>query len=232
MKYLVSLLLGVVAGMSVLAAALYFNPFAAPARVSPLAVSESSIMGLSFSVVPSESLILTNDGDSMDNTHPDRVQELWEPAVRKSQAMVTLLTDRLGEPIGIGVKISSISEDTRITNSEFLVDSVWHVYLPGRGSFFVDQVENRWSYYHEIVIPAWWSSSDSWRGNWRNVMTVGPNALGTARVTGANGAFAGLQTEAVEALAAKAFSIDSGPVAITGNLTISLPGARDSDETL
>ena len=230
MKYLIALLLGVATGVCVLAAVLYFNPFADPERVSPLAVTESNLMGLSFSVVPSESLVTTNDGDSIVEMHPDRVQQLWEQTVRKSQAMVTILTDRLGEPIGIGVKISSISEDTRITNSEILVDSVWQVYLPGRGSFFVDQTENYWSYIHDIVIPARWSSSNSWRGNWRNVMTVGPNALGTARVTGASGEFAGLKTEAAEALVAKAFSIDGGPVAITGSLTVALPATTATEE--
>lgn len=223
MRYLIALVLGILTGGLLFSAALFFNPFAGQPTVSTLAVSENNLMGLTYSVVPAESLVYTNDGDSMISTHPSRVQELWEPTVRKSQAMVTLLTDRLGEPMGLGVKISSISEDTRITNAEILVDSVWQIYLPGRGSFFIDQTENYWTYLHDIVIPARWSSSDTWRGTWHNIMTVGPNALGTARVTGASGEFAGLRSEAVESITARAFSASSGPVAMTGNLTVSVP---------
>ena len=223
MKFLIALLFGIAAGGLLFGTALYFNPFSGQSSVSTLAVSENNLMGLTFSVVPAESLVYTNDGESMITTHPSRVQELWEPTVRKSQAMVILLTDRLGEPMGLGVKISSISEDTRVTNAEILVDSVWQIYMPGRGAFFIDQTENYWSYLHDIVIPARWSSSDTWRGTWHSVMTVGPNALGTARVTGASGDFAGLQSEAFESLTARAFSTNGGPVAMTGNLTVAVP---------
>ena len=223
MKHVFMLVLGILTGVLLAAALLYFNPFVGQPTVSSLAVSENHLMGISYSMVPDETLLFVNDGESSVKTHPDRVQELWEPTVRKSHAMVALLTDRLGEPIGIGVKVSSVSEDTRVLSSEVLVDSAWQIYLPGRGTFFVDQRENHWSYLHDIVIPARWSSADVWRGNWHNVMTVGPNALGTARVTGASGEFSGLKTEAIESVTARAFSANEGPVAMIGSLTVSLP---------
>ena len=54
-------------------------------------------------------------------------------------------------------------------------------------------------------------------------MTSGPNALGTARVVGGSGAFAGIEAEAVDALTASAYSVDAGPVDADGQLVIELP---------
>jgi hypothetical protein len=42
-------------------------------------------------------------------------------------------------------------------------------------------------------------------------------------VVGGTGQFAGMDTIAVEALSAKAYSVDLGPVAMTGELSIELP---------
>ena len=95
--------------------------------------------------------------------------------------------------------------------------------MPERGSLFVEQSENLWSYIREVVIPAYWSSADSWRGIWRGDVTAGPGALGTASVTGGSGEFAGLKSEGVEALSAKAYSVELGPVAVDGELFIEIP---------
>ena len=64
---------------------------------------------------------------------------------------------------------------------------------------------------------------DSWRGNWTGSITAGPGALGTSRVVGGSGIFAGLETDGVESLSAKAYSVAEGPVAVEGELTIELP---------
>ena len=53
-------------------------------------------------------------------------------------------------------------------------------------------------------------------------------ALATARVAGASGQLAGVDTEAVEALAARAYSVDQGPVAMQGELSIELPRAGEA----
>ena len=137
--------------------------------------------------------------------------------------MATTLFDSRGQLAGLGVKFSSRSERTSILDGEALVDSVWHIYLPGRGSLVVAQTENYWDYIREIVVPARWSSGDNWRGTWRGNITAGPNALGTAQVFGGSGEFDGIVTEAVEALTAKAYSVERGPVAMQGELAIEIP---------
>ena len=85
---------------------------------------------------------------------------------------------------------------------------------------FVEQTENRWNFLRQIVMPAYWSSGDNWRGTWIGNITSGPGSLGTALVSGGSGEFAGLQSEAVESLTARAYSLEEGPVAVDGNLTI------------
>jgi hypothetical protein len=205
---------------------LYFNPFTVQQRLSPITVTDNDVVKLGYSAVAQDMLVYTNDGESRVDPHPAKVLQLWEAPIRKTRAIATVLTDSRGQAAGIGIKFSSDSESTNILNGQAIVDSVWHIYMPERGSLFVSQSENFWSYLREIVIPAYWSSADSWRGIWRGNVTAGPGALGTASVAGGSGEFAGLRSEGVEALSAKAYSVELGPVAVDGELSIEIPRAE------
>ena len=94
----------------------------------------------------------------------------------------------------------------------------------------VDQVENYWAYLRDIVVPARWSSGKNWVGSFHHIMTVGPGALGTGRVTGGSGIFDNVSSEAVEALSARGYSAASGPVSMNGNLSVSLPQPRGANQ--
>ena len=223
MKYVVAFLAGLTTGALMLALLMYYNPFGATTTVSPLAVTDQRLMALQFSAVPSDMLLFTNDGESTSRPYPEGAPELWEAPVRDTRVFVTQLSDSRGAAAGIGIKFSTNSEDTRLLNSDAFVDSAWHIFLPGRGTLFIDQRENYWSYLRDLVVRARMNSANAWRGAWSGVTTVGPNALGTARVAGGQGAFSGLDSEAVESLNATAYSADSGPVAVDGSLTVALP---------
>ena len=223
MKYAISLVIGMILGVMLFVLGLYFNPFVGNPSVSPLAVSDLDLVDLSYSLVASDSIVFTNDGESHIKPHPAKVLQLWEPTVNRTRGFVTVLTDSRGEPAGLGVKFSSDSEDTALIEGVVLVNSVWHIYLPEHGTFLVDQTENFWPYLHDIVIPARLSSGDNWRGSWHGIMSVGPGALGTARVTANTGPFAGTEAEAVESITARAYSANTGPVGMSGSLTIALP---------
>ena len=234
-KYLASLLLGIILGVSAAAALLYFNPLAARNPLSPLAVSKNTMMSLGYSGVPTDAIVYTNGGESLAQPHPESVRELWEPSIRLTEVLVTVLNDSRNRPAGIGIKFSSDSEKTRLINGEALVDSAWHIHLVERGSLFVEQTENYWNMLRNIVLPAYWSSARHWKGVWNGNLTVGPGALGTAAVTGGTGEFAGLESEAVEAVNASAYSVAQGPVAMEGRLTIDVTGnvgltVSDADE--
>jgi hypothetical protein len=220
MKYVISWLAGAMLGTLLLLLALYYNPLTNKLTVSPLAVAQQPLVDLGYSTVPAEAIAYTNNGESRIKPHPQKIAELWEPTIRKTTVLLTLLTDSRGQMRGLGVKFASESERTRLLSGQALVDSAWHVYLPESGSLFIDQTENLWSFARNIVLPARWSSAESWRGTWYGITTAGPNVLGTAKVAGSSGRFAGLDAEAVEAINARAYSASQGLVSATGSLTI------------
>jgi hypothetical protein len=222
-KYLISLLVGMLVGAAMFLALLYFNPFTQQNTLSPLSVSEHEVVTLNYSAVAADALVYTNDGESQVDPHHVKVLQLWEAPIRRTTAMAAVLSDSRSQAVGIGIKFSSDSEKTDLLNGEALVDSVWHIYLPGRGSMFIEQSENYWNYLRDIVIPAYWSSGDNWRGVWNGNVTAGPGALFTARVIGGGGEFDGLESDAVEFLSAKAYSVEQGPVALRGELAVEIP---------
>jgi hypothetical protein len=230
MKYAISLVVGIVIGAILFAMGLFYNPFTTQQAISPLAVTNERIIDLAFSAVPGDAILFTNNGESTIAPHPARVADLWEPAIADTSVFVTTLVDSRGEMVGIGIKTSTLSEGTKILTGKALVNSAWHVYVPGQGTLLIDQSENFWTYLREIVIPARWSSGDNWKGSFHGITTSGPGALGTARVSGGSGIFAGLNSEAVESLTAKAYSAVDGPVSMIGNLTVTIPAVSSQIE--
>jgi hypothetical protein len=227
MKYLISLLVGTLLGATLFLLGLYYNPFVGQASVSPLAVSDTPVIDLIYSAVPGESILYTNNGESTIAPFPDRVGELWEPAIVDTSAWVTELRSSRGEWVGIGIKFSSPSEQTRIVHGEAMANSVWHIYLPEKGTFLIDQTENYWTYLRDVVIPAYWSSSDNWRGTYHSIMTNGPGSLGTARLTGGSGMYADLISEAVESRTARGYSSTVGPISMSGSLSVAISNTEE-----
>jgi len=230
MKYIISLVLGLLVGAAVFAAAIIYNPFGSDRGVSPLSVTDAELLALNYSAVPSDAIVFTNNGESRIKPFPEKVLQLWEAPIRLTSAMATVLHDARSQTAGIGVKISSLSQETRLLQGEALVDSVWYIYLPGRGSLFLQQSENYWTFLREVGLPAFQNSSNNWKGNWLGDLTVGPGALGTARVTGGTGSFRDLKMEAMESLSARAFSVDEGPIAAGGRLLIELSAAAENED--
>ena len=222
MKYVISLLLGIATGVVIAAAIVYNNPLSTQASLSPLSVSEGNQIALNYSAVASDSIVFTNNGEAIVHPYPEKVLQLWEAPIRLTETRVAVLHNGRNEPIGIGIKFSSQSERTRLLQGEALIDSAWHIFLPGQGSMLIEQSENHWPFLREIVIPAHWGSSDNWRGNWHGTITDGPGVLGTGRVYGGHGRFEGLRSEAIERMTAKAYSAELGPVTLDGQLTIEL----------
>ncbi len=229
MKYAVALVLGVIVGAVCFAVGVLYNPFVGDRGLSPLSVTDAEVITLGYSVVPAESIMYTNNGESLQAPHPARVQQLWEAPIRLTDTRVSLLHDATGKPVGLGVKLSSRSESTHIFSGKALMDSAWYVYLPDRGSLFIHQTENYWPFLQQIAFPAWRSSGNNWRGSWLGDLTAGPGALGTAAAVGSSGEFAGLAMEAVESLSVRAFSTDTGFLSAEGRLLIELPEASPID---
>ncbi len=224
MKFLIAFVAGIAAGGALAAGCIYYNPFAADAAEAPLADEKNEQIRLSYSAVADHAIVYTNAGESRRKPHPEKVLQLWEPPIRQTEILTTILRDEKNEPAGIGIKFSSRSEQTRVLSGKALIDSAWYVYLPARGTLLIAQTENYWDYLREIVVPALWDSGHAWKGDWRGTITSGPDESGAARVYGGSGAFEGMETGALETLTARAYSADMGPVAMEGLLTIGIPG--------
>ncbi len=227
MKYFLALLLGFIAGVALFALGMLYNPFNANRGVSPLSVTDAEVITLNFSTVPSESILYTNDGESLQQPNPEKVLQLWEAPIRDTSAMVTVVRDGRNQVAGFGIKLASLSESTRLLRGDAIVDSVWYIYLPEHGSMFMQQTENYWSFLREVAFPAWRSSANNWRGSWFGDLTAGPGALGTAVVSGGSGRVKGLEMAGVESMSVRAFSAETGLVAADGRLVIEIP---DIDE--
>ena len=245
MRYIIALVLGLITGVIIFVAGLTYNPFLADRRLSPLSVTNEEVITLSFSNVPNQSIVYTNNGESLQQSrlaralrlwkapirstsapYPAKVLQLWEAPIRDTEAMVTVMRDARGQTAGLGVKISSDSEKSRLLFGETIADSVWYVFLPEQGAFFIEQTENYWPFVREIAIPAWRSSANNWRGSWIGDMTAGPRALGTAAVSIRSGRAEGAQMNGVESLSVRAYSVDSGLVGAEGRLIIEIPESR------
>ncbi|MDJ0918494.1 MAG: hypothetical protein QNJ05_12070 [Woeseiaceae bacterium] len=222
MKHVLALVVGVLVGALAVSALLVYNPLAGTRDLTPLSVSDQTLMQLNYSGVAEASIAYTNDGESTTRPHPAKVLQLWEGPVRRTDAMMTVLSDARGRNVGFGIKYMSDSEKTNIINGDAIVDSVWHIVLPGRGTLFVEQTENYWGFLRDVVLPAHLSAADSWKGNWSGNMTAGPGALGTARVIGGSGEFAERTAEAVESRTAKAYSTRQGAIALDGQIMIEM----------
>ena len=229
MKYLIALIIGILTGAILFCAGLAYNPLISTPGLSPLAVTDFQTVTLTYSGVASDGIVFTNDGESRVHPYPEKVLQLWEAPVRQTSAVVKVLRDGRNQVAGLGIKISSLSEATRLLAGKALVDSVWYVYLPGRGSMFIEQTENYWDYLREIVLPGYRSSANTWKGIWLGNVTAGPGALGTAKVTGSSGEFAGMEMLGVESLSVRTWRVDGGPLAAEGQLLIELPPERIDD---
>ncbi len=223
MKYILALLGGIATGAALFALLLYLNPLASRTIMSPLAVTSSPRqMEFSFPVAPNEAIAATGSTLWGDPTWPPQLQTLWEPTVRDTSVLVSLLRNSRGQLAGLGVKFSTVAEETGLLNGVYPVSSAWHLWLLGRGGLMIDQSENHWLLLRDVLLPAWLSSADSWRGSWYGILTNGPNAIGTGRVIGGSGTLAGATGESVEAVNARAYSIAQGPVSMEGRLTVAL----------
>lgn len=230
MKYVVALILGLIIGAAIFAVGIVYNPFTGDRVLSPLSVTDAQVIVLQFSPVPAESIVYTNNGESVPSPYPEKVSQLWEAPIRKTSAMATIMRDARNQPAGIGLKISSLSESTDLLRGKAIIDSIWYIYTPQHGSMFIQQTENYLPFVQEVAFPAWRSSANSWRGTWIGNTTSGPGALGTAAVSGGSGRVKGLDLDGVETLTVRAFSADTGFVAAEGQLLIELPELSDDTE--
>ena len=82
MKYALALVAGMIVGAMATAALFVYNPMAGNRDLTPLSVSDQTLMQLNYPGVAEASIAYTNDGESTTKPHPAKVLQLWEAPVR------------------------------------------------------------------------------------------------------------------------------------------------------
>ena len=220
MKYVVSLLLGFVLGAAMVAAALYYNPLTRENVRVPLTAAAGASLEFFYGSKDGDTILRTNHSRRLLARVPEDIPDLWEPALKGVSVWLTVLRDVDRLPVGLGLRMSALSEDTRLLTGDVLLDSAWNVHLPGRGSFFIDTVDDVWPLARAVVLPAWRAPDKQWRGSFSTDLTVGPSPTHVGHMVGSSGDFQGLAGDSRESISLSAFSLQEGRTDMHGSLLI------------
>lgn len=113
-----------------------------------------------------------------------------EPAIAGTRSAVQVLLAAAGQPdrVAYVARISTLTRDGRPLLGEIIEQSLWHVVVPGGGSFIVIANDDLWGFARRMVLPL--ARGNDFRGKVSFDTTVGPER-GRARVIGLTGDYAG-----------------------------------------
>ncbi|MCC5861513.1 MAG: hypothetical protein JJT93_06345 [Gammaproteobacteria bacterium] len=228
MKSLVVFLAGLMIGVALAAAILWFNPLSGEPRHAPVlmhGVSADFHASLRAEDLP----MLTHSGARRLVMRPESVPELWESTIEPLDAGMLLLRDADGQVVGTASRIAAAARDTDLLQRGILVDSSWIISLDGVGMAFAVQRENVWPMLREIALPAWFRR-EPWQGEMRFTPAAGPREDRAGRLLGIAGVLAGLDGQMVGNYRLRAFDPAIGPTVLEwhGVLSVPQPEAPDS----
>ena len=216
MKYLLSLIAGLVVGAALAVVALYFNPLTQRTGETAAAPDWS----LQYGLAPAATWLATHDERLGLPVAPSDVPLLWESGIKGSFLTALPLHDASGRFAASASRITVPSAATEFLRSGLLVDDYWLISIPGRGTLFVHAVNNDWPLLRDTLVRV-----DLLRRNWRGpgawAPTVGPGAEG-ARVVGLSGSLAGRTGHGREQLALDNYT--GSLSALTGKIQLDVEG--------
>jgi hypothetical protein len=204
MKYALATMTGVFLGSLAGLVFLYFNPMTAESQapaIEPTAV-------LTYELPSGSSPILTHGGGVRLAARPPEIARLWETTVSKTALSVLVLRSVQGAPVAIASRVSKLAEASNLLLGGMLLTDYWLVTEPGRGSYFLAAESNIWPLIRDTLVDVDYFGRD-WAGARRYTPTVGPEALGTALISGATGDFEQARGSAIEAFQLSDYRGDS-----------------------
>jgi len=216
MKYVLSLLAGLLAGSALAVAALYFNPLTRQS-VEPAGFPD---LAFKFGMAPAATWIATHEEKSKLPVVPAGVPLLWESGIEGSLLTALPLHDASGHFAALGTRIAVPSAATEFLRAGLLVDEYWLISIPGQGTLFMHAVNNEWPLVRDTVVRVDLLRRD-FRGAAVYAPTVGPGA-GGASVAGLSGSLAGRTGHGRARLALDNYS--GSLVTLTGELHLDLAG--------
>jgi len=178
---------------------------------------------------PGTTVSITQGSETPFAPQPSGVQLLSEPAIHGGLALITRLRDERGEIVGIATELESVHEDSRLLTGKLMTHTTWTVVLPGHGGLFLYQVEDNWWLATRIVGPALLTGRP-WRGQWRNLNTLGPLPNGHGRIVAATGDYAERRGTFVETAEMREFT-PTGKMDFTMELRLALEPSMDPNST-
>ena len=224
MKYFMLFLAGLLLGILLSAAVLWFNPLTAESRTAPV-LAHGVTAELHTSLRSEDAPLLTHGGERLLLTRPASVPELWEEMIRPMIASVQRLRDAEGTVIGTASRLGAYSRQTDPLRTGLIVDSAWLLHLDGVGMAFAVQRENLWPMFRQVVLPAL-LRREPWQGELRFTPAVGPLPDRAARVFGISGQLAGAEGQLVSTYRVSAFDPQAGPTGLEWYSVLSLPQAQ------
>lgn len=210
MKYVMSLLFGLIFGVITAVAGIVFNPLTL-GQSEPLANSD-----MAFDYSMGESWIFTHSNRLNIPVVPKSSPLLFENGIRGSLMGSMPLNGEAGTASAAGTRISVPSSESELLRSGLLVDDYWLISVPGAGTVFMHAVNNQWPLVRDTVV---WVDllNRKWSGTGQYDPTSGPAAAG-ARVVGMTGALKDFRGVGQEHMSVDSYAGSLGT--LQGRLTI------------
>lgn len=184
MRYILGFIFGVVPGALATALLLLVNPlFDGDA---PRAGADAAL-ALSVAGQDAVSVLRTGTGYPWIPAEPVSVAE---PAVDGTRSAVRIALASAGSPdrVAYVARVSTLTREGRPLFGEIIEQSMWHVVVPGAGSFFVVGNDDLWGFARRMALPL--ARGNDFRGKVAFDTTIGPER-GGARVIGLTGEYRG-----------------------------------------
>ncbi|MEN7342098.1 MAG: hypothetical protein AAAFM81_04115 [Pseudomonadota bacterium] len=184
MKYVLSLLIGVVAGAAVGLLLVLNNPLAGTEDAPP---TPSDAMMLPVTGQGSSVVMQSATGYPWVTTIPSTARE---PNIKGSKSAVTvvLTTANGGRDIVYATRIRTLNNDVKPLFGAAGEGSLWHIVVPGKGSLAIYSEDNVWPLIDALLVP--FTLGDAWAGKVDYTSTMGPVGR-YARVIGLSGEYKG-----------------------------------------
>jgi len=214
MKYVLSLVGGLLLGAGLAMVAIFFNPLTEGGSEW----SAGREWTFSYTLSPSDVWLLSHARQVDIPVVPSDVPLLFEDGIRGVVVTSMPLTMPTVADAALATRISVPSQESELLSSGLLVEDFWLISVPGRGSVFVDAINNQWPLFRDtVVLVDWLKQSFDHFGEYDP--TRGPTANGAA-VFGLTGDYRNVRGSGRERLVLDSYQGSFGGIA--GQLAIDL----------
>lgn len=171
-----------------------------------------------FFHAPDDGIAATHDGRKPIRVFPSGIVPLDDKALASAFVLVAKARNRAGEIVGFASEMEDVAPETDILRGRMVMRSTWTVELPGRGTFFCDQLEDASEFARKVVMPAF-LLGQVWDAPWTFVTTIGPGPGGRGVIVGGTGEFEGVTGHCVEVTHLRRFT-PQGEMTLTMELQL------------